>query len=576
MIYLMPEISEINKSASQGYLKELPPKFRIIIRTSLAIVFIVCLFDLAGWIFDITYFRSIQPQWVQMKVITSFCLVLSATSVLLIESGSNSLLRNRLSGTFVAFVIIIVLITLAGYSYFKITGHEGPITRIPVLNLFLLPGNRMSLISASTFLLIGCILLLFSSNSSRADNIAHVLIFPASLISYFIPVSYILSIYSESTLHDIQVSLNSGIAFCALCTAIVMMRQRTWLMKVFTSKNLGGIMARRLLLALILLPIIVGWLRIYGEHSSLFKSEVGVAIVAIIYTGCFLLLLWFTARSVNQIDEKRNIYEEALIKSYAKLESANQQLNKELTERYLAEQALKLSETQLKELIATKDKFFNIVAHDLKNPFTSLLGCTELLFENIDRLDIDKVRQLAVILNESAKNGYNILQNLLDWSRSQTDTLKFNPERTNLKALINENISNLRLNATNKEINLHSDVEKDIFINADKNMLNTVLRNLISNAIKFTQKCGNININTIIDVNQVTISVKDSGIGISEENIQKLFRIDSRFQLPGTDKEIGTGLGLKLCREFVEKQGGRIWVESEENKGCDFKFTIPV
>jgi signal transduction histidine kinase len=347
-------------------------------------------------------------------------------------------------------------------------------------------------------------------------------------------------------------------------------------MKVFTSKNLGGIMARRLLLALILLPIIVGWLRIYGEHSSLFKSEVGVAIVAIIYTGCFLLLLWFTARSVNQIDEKRNIYEEALIKSYAKLESANQQLNKELTERYLAEQALKLSETQLKELIATKDKFFNIVAHDLKNPFTSLLGCTELLFENIDRLDIDKVRQLAVILNESAKNGYNILQNLLDWSRSQTDTLKFNPERTNLKALINENISNLRLNATNKEINLHSDVEKDIFINADKNMLNTVLRNLISNAIKFTQKCGNININTIIDVNQVTISVKDSGIGISEENIQKLFRIDSRFQLPGTDKEIGTGLGLKLCREFVEKQGGRIWVESEENKGCDFKFTIPV
>jgi two-component system sensor histidine kinase/response regulator len=107
-------------------------------------------------------------------------------------------------------------------------------------------------------------------------------------------------------------------------------------------------------------------------------------------------------------------------------------------------------------------------------------------------------------------------------------------------------------------------------------MLNTVLRNLISNAIKFTQRSGNIRISTIIDDNQVTVSVKDSGTGISEENIKMLFRIDSKFQLPGTDKEIGTGLGLKLCREFVEKQGGKIWVESEENKGCDFKFTIPV
>jgi signal transduction histidine kinase len=572
----MSENSETSKSGPRWYSIGKPPKIQIIVWILLAIVFMTGLLDLAGWIFDIKSFRSIEPQWVQMKTITALSFILSAISVFLIQSGSFSRMKIRLSGTFIAFVIITGLITIIDYFYFKITGHEADITGIPVLNLFLLPENRMSLISASIFLLIGSILLLLCLNNDRADNLAHVLIFPASLLSYFIPVSYILSIYSENTLHDIQASLNSGIAFCSLCSAIIMIRPRTWLMKVFTSKNPGGIMARRLLLGLILLPIIIGWLRIYGEHTSLYKSEVGVAIVAITYTACFILLLWFAARSVNQIDEKRNIYEEALIKSYAKLESANQALNKELTERNLAEQALKLSETQLKELIATKDKFFNIVAHDLKNPFTSLLGCTELLFENIDRLDIDKVRQLAVILNESAKNGYNILQNLLDWSRSQTDSLNFNPERINLKALIEENISNLRLNAINKEINLHSAVEKDIFVNADKNMLNTVLRNLISNAIKFTQRGGNISISTIIDLNQVTISVKDSGTGISKENIKKLFRIDSKFQLPGTDKEIGTGLGLKLCREFVEKQGGKIWVESEENKGCDFKFTIPV
>jgi signal transduction histidine kinase len=572
----MSENSETGKSDPRWYSVGKPSKLQIIVWISLAIVFITCLFDLTDRIFDIRFFSSIEPQWLRMKVLTSSCFILSAISLLIIQSGSNFLMKNPLLRIFIAFVLLTSVITIVEYPYSKLSGHEASIARIPLLNLFFLPDNRMSLISAFIFLLIGSILLLLHLNNDKTDNIAHMLIFPASLLSYFIPVSYILSIYSESTLHDIQASLNSGIAFCSLCIAIIMVRPHTWLMKVFTSKNPGGIMARRLFLGLILLPIIIGWLRIYGEHSSLFKSEVGVAIVAITYTACFILLLWFTARSVNQIDEKRNIYEEALIKSHAKLESANQALNKELTERYLADQALKLTETQLRELIATKDKFFNIVAHDLKNPFTSLLGCTELLFENIDKLDIDKVRQLAVILNESAKNGYNILQNLLDWSRSQTDSLKFNPQRINLKALIYENISNLRLNAINKEINLLSEVDEDIFLNADKNMLNTVLRNLISNAIKFTQRGGNISISTIVDVNQVTISVKDSGTGISEENIKNLFRIDSKFQLPGTDKEIGTGLGLKLCREFVEKQGGKIWVESEEKKGCDFKFTIPV
>lgn len=258
------------------------------------------------------------------------------------------------------------------------------------------------------------------------------------------------------------------------------------------------------------------------------------------------------------------------------LELVNQQLQKELHERIQAEQALRKNQVELEELNATKDKFFNIVAHDLKNPFTSLLGSSELLYQNIGKLDETNIRKLANILNDSAKRGYAILQNLLDWSRSQTGMLKINPEVINLREIVEENIINLELFAANKEIKVLSNVRSDILIYADKNIINTVLRNLISNALKFSYRTGVVYINAKSGKKEIAISVKDSGIGISEEKIKTLFRIDTKHSLTGTENEIGTGLGLKLCKEFVEKHGGRIWVESEENKGSEFIFTIPV
>ncbi len=268
--------------------------------------------------------------------------------------------------------------------------------------------------------------------------------------------------------------------------------------------------------------------------------------------------------------------EQKVIERTHDLESANYQLHKELTERTMVEEALRKNELKLKELNATKDKFFNIIAHDLKNPFTSLLGSTELLFENIHKMDNEKIRELAIILNDSAKSGYAILQNLLDWSRSQTGQLKFNPERFNLSYLIKKNISDLQFLANNKEINLSFEADRDIYIITDQNMINTVLRNLISNSIKFTHRGGRIEISSIVNSDEVIISIKDNGVGISEENLGKLFRIDTKYSMPGTEKEQGTGLGLKLCKEFVEKQGGKIWVESIENKGSEFRFSIPV
>ncbi|HZY25582.1 MAG TPA: PAS domain S-box protein, partial [Bacteroidales bacterium] len=241
-----------------------------------------------------------------------------------------------------------------------------------------------------------------------------------------------------------------------------------------------------------------------------------------------------------------------------------------------ATRAIMENEIRLKELIATKDKFFNIIAHDLKNPFTSLLGASELLYDNITQMSGENVKKLALILNDSAKSGYSILQNLLDWSRSQTGQLKFNPENVNLKTIIDENIDNLQLQVNNKGINLKSDQTSDLFITADKNMINTVLRNLLSNAVKYTFKDGLIRVMVVRDNSKITLTVKDTGIGISKEKADSLFKLENSLSMPGTAKEQGTGLGLRLCKEFTEKMGGRIWVESEFGKGSEFKFTIPV
>jgi signal transduction histidine kinase len=520
--------------------------FRITIRISIIAIFVISLMDLAGWIFSITLFKSIMPQWGPMKIITAVCFIFAATALLVIHADLSSIVSKTVSVVSAFFISIVSLVTLYVYIYFMVTGNEPSFTGVPFFGFFLPPEERMAFLTSINFLLIGGILFILPSDKTKASGIAHAMVIPVTLVSYFFLISYILDIYSVTEVNEIPVALNTGLAFCGTCTAILLLRSDTWLLKVFTSSDTGGIIARRLLPPLMILPVVIGWVRIHGERVGLFKSEEGVILVAITYTVCFLIIVWFTARSINSIDRKRQASEEEL----------------------------KKNETRLKELNTTKDKFFNIVAHDLKNPFTSLLGSSELLFQNINQMDHEQIKTLALILNDSAKSGYAILQNLLDWSRSQTGLLKFNPERINLRDLIDEHISNLEQISANKEIKMFSGITEDIYILADRNMIKTILRNLLSNAIKYSFRHGKVVVSANIEREQVIISVKDTGIGIPEDMIDRLFRIETKNSMPGTENEQGTGLGLKLCKEFVEKMNGAIWVESIENKGSEFKFSV--
>ena len=251
---------------------------------------------------------------------------------------------------------------------------------------------------------------------------------------------------------------------------------------------------------------------------------------------------------------------------------------------------LKLSESykEIKLLNATKDKFFSIIAHDLKSPFNALLGLSNLLLENHVNHKEEKRERYIKLINDSSIKTYKLLENLLVWAQSQSGSIELLPEKITIKALINEIALLFEETRENKNIIFSVNTEENLFVFADKNMIETVIRNLISNALKFTPQRGEIIVNakTITDENNqkiAKITVKDSGVGISPEIQSKLFDIRDNSSTKGTENETGAGLGLILCREFVEKHDCKIWVESEVGNlpagkagGSNFSFTLPL
>jgi PAS domain S-box-containing protein len=237
---------------------------------------------------------------------------------------------------------------------------------------------------------------------------------------------------------------------------------------------------------------------------------------------------------------------------------------------------IKRAEIELRELNASKDKFFSIIAHDLKNPFNTIIGFSEVLKEEVKKMDLESSEYYANLVNVSAVQTYRLLENLLEWANSQRGKTAFNRLNINLKDVLKEELDTLHEQASGKSIRVISYVPDGLMIFADKNMIKTVLRNLISNALKFTPRDGVVEINATSDATMNKISVTDSGIGMNKETMEKLFRIEGNLSTLGTENEKGTGLGLLLCKEFVEKHGGKIWVESEPDKGSTFRFVIPI
>jgi PAS domain S-box-containing protein len=248
----------------------------------------------------------------------------------------------------------------------------------------------------------------------------------------------------------------------------------------------------------------------------------------------------------------------------------------DITAHKLAEEELIFSEARLNELNSQKDKFFSIIAHDLRGPITSILGFSDMFKDEANDLGIDSIVKYAGIMKSSANHALELLETLLEWARVQQGRIPFEPRKYLLNDVVDSEFEYFMNIANQKHITLVDASVKDILVTADENMLRTVIRNLISNAIKFTPKHGTVTLDAERKDSKVVISVSDTGIGMTRETIETLFKMESSFSSRGTENERGSGLGLLLCKEFVEKHGGKIWVESEPGKGSRFIFTLPV
>ncbi len=257
-----------------------------------------------------------------------------------------------------------------------------------------------------------------------------------------------------------------------------------------------------------------------------------------------------------------------------KLDNKNTELINEISERKKVEKSLLDLTKKLEDANATKDKFFSIIAHDLKNPLGAFKNVTEMMVDSFGDFDKDEILEFIELMKDSAGKLYALLENLLLWSRTQQGIISYNPDELNLYLIAKENFDILKHLADAKKIKLNNNIPKEIIVKADSNMINTVFRNLISNAIKFTQIGGNVWTDFQIKENIVEVSVNDNGVGISPDDISKLFQIGVSRTTTGTNMETGTGLGLILCKEFMLKHEGEIWVESKIDKGTKFKFTL--
>lgn len=251
-------------------------------------------------------------------------------------------------------------------------------------------------------------------------------------------------------------------------------------------------------------------------------------------------------------------------------------VSRDITERRKNEQLLNEKESQLRELISTKDKLFSIIAHDLRSPFNAILGFSELLIEDTNDFEVVDSKMYLKIINSSAKNTLILLDNLLNWAKAQTGQIRYKPQKTILSVIIREILEVSNSIAKLKSITLNYIHADEIEVYADLDMLKTILRNLISNAIKYTHSDGKIDVSAIQNQNNIDITVSDNGVGMSEETRNKLFNIDTNITTKGTQNEKGSGLGLMLCKEFVERHGGLIWVDSELGKGSVFVFSLPL
>ncbi|NCA77737.1 MAG: cyclic nucleotide-binding domain-containing protein [Alphaproteobacteria bacterium] len=314
---------------------------------------------------------------------------------------------------------------------------------------------------------------------------------------------------------------------------------------------------------------------VFGKYYLLDKKERSATVTALSHTFLYRFnqdLFYRITRTENTII--RGVLK-ALVRRLRDMNIAEEQLAAQNHEIVRQKEELEKQKRELIELNATKDKFFSIIAHDLRSPITTLISLAEVLRTDIDLITVDETHEILTSLHSLSRNYLKLLDNLLQWARIQTGRMVADPQPFDLIPIINEVIDFYKVTAGEKRVNLVSRVSGTLTVIADPNMIKTVLRNLISNALKYTAMDGTVTIATGREPGFATVIVSDTGLGMTPTAIESLFKLEKTFSTAGTANEKGTGLGLILCKEFIEKNGGKISVESEYGQGSTFSFTVP-
>lgn len=280
------------------------------------------------------------------------------------------------------------------------------------------------------------------------------------------------------------------------------------------------------------------------------------------------VLEYFNERN-QELQHEVNLYSRQIADQNTEFKIKIQEHQQELEK--IIEQRTK----ELIDLVETKEKFIRIIIHELRNPFNSILGFLSLLLKNLHNYDIDKIEKFLTRVYQSSQITFDLLVNLSEWLNAKNNRIPFNPEMAGISELLNDELLTTSLIVEQKKIKLANNVPENLLAYVDKNMIRTIFRNLIINAVKFTDINGEIDVSGSESEQYVEISIKDTGIGISPEILEKVFGSEGFTSFVGTENETGTGLGLLLCKEFVEIEGGKIWVESTLGEGSEFKFTLP-
>ena len=501
--------------------------------------------SLLGWLFGNIRITSFSLKYIPIPP-SSVVMFITLSIFLLINSDNEkSRLTKSLTTIFVIIDAFYCGLIFLEYLFSLTWDIEYILIKIPGM-LGNVPIGRMSPISSVLFIFI-CIGILGirQNNSEIIRYIGGSFSLLTALISSVLLIGYL---YNAPLLYGgkiIPVSLPSAI--CFLLFSITLLRAtelQFWTYNLIKDNKV----TRRLLKSF--LPIVVFIVILQGFLDSVLSfNDINPPLTAALILFMVVVVTVFIVFRVSAI--------------------SGAQLLK-------AEEALRESEKQLRQLNADKDRFLIILGHDLISPFNTLLGFSELLLAGIRKLEIDEIEYQLKHINKAAQNSYNLLVDILMWARTQSGKIPFKPQELNISDILKDTLEILNPTANAKNITINYYTADHIAVIADFDMLKMVLRNLVLNAIKFTNSGGAININAEENSDSVTISVSDNGIGIRAENLAKLFDISQVFTTTGTAEETGTGLGLLLCKEFVEKHGGKIWVESESGKGSDFKFTLPI